>query len=42
MGSCDYYTGENYATCMLEMSREVDEERIYYKVGSRKILKNHS
>lgn len=35
----DYYTGENYATCMLEMSRkEVDEERIYYKVGSRKIF----
>ena len=33
----DYYTGENYALCMLEMSnKEVDEEKIYYKIGSKK------
>ena len=33
----DYYTGENYALCMLEMSnKEIDEEKIYYKVGAKK------
>lgn len=33
----DYYTGENYALCMLEMSNEeIDEEKIYYKVGAKK------
>lgn len=33
----DYYTGENYALCMLEMSnKEIDEEKIYYKIGAKK------
>lgn len=35
----DYYTGENYATCMLEMSRkEIGEESIYYKIGAKKVF----
>lgn len=35
----DYYTGENYAVCMLEMSyKEIDEERVYYRVGAKKVF----
>ena len=35
----DYYTGENYATCMLEKANfEIeDEEKIYYKIGAKKV-----
>lgn len=33
----DYYTGENYALCMLEVSNEKkDDEKIYYKIGAKK------
>lgn len=35
----DYYTGENYAVCMLEMSnKEIEEEKVYYKVGAKKVF----
>ena len=35
----DYYTGENYATCLLEMAKkEIGEDRIYYKVGAKKVF----
>lgn len=35
----DYYTGENYAMCLLEMAKkETGEESIYYKVGAKKVF----
>lgn len=35
----DYYTGENYALCLLEMAKKEDgEESIYYKVGAKKVF----
>lgn len=35
----DYYTGENYATCMLEKANlEIEnEEKIFYKIGAKKV-----
>ena len=35
----DYYTGENYALCLLEMAnKETGEESIYYKIGAKKVF----
>lgn len=35
----DYYTGENYAFCMIEKSKkESGDESIYYKVGANKVI----
>ncbi len=35
----DYYTGENYAFCMIEKSKnEEGNESIYYKVGANKVI----
>lgn len=35
----DYYTGENYAICLLEMAKEkIGDDSIYYKVGAKKVF----
>lgn len=35
----DYYTGENYAVCLLEMAKkEIGDDSIYYKVGAKKVF----
>lgn len=36
----DYYTGENFAFCMLEKSKtETGDEQTYYKVAAKKVFK---
>ena len=35
----DYYTGENYAVCLLEKANnEINDEQIFYKIGAKKIF----
>ena len=37
----DYYTGENYAICLLEMAKkEIGDESIYYRVGAKKVFED--
>lgn len=37
----DYYTGENYAFCMLEKSnKETGDESIHYRIGAKKVFED--